>query len=156
MFHSFCLFLSFLISFQTGLKSKVEDERRREGPVPRAADLVQQPSKWFHSSPRGNGAATRNVIKSRWPDGSLLGINSRRKPLRHLLLGRDLHHSKDETSLCSSSKDSLCWNGSSSFKKVFPLVRRASSLNLTCTWLRSIRRDSGSLDQLLGSKATHC
>ena len=100
-------------------------------------------SKWFYNSAWGNGAAIRNMIKSRWPHGSLLGINFQNKSLRTSASWPSsfrTHHPQNESSFCSMIKDSICWHGSSSFKQVFLAFKLASSPEPHSMYLRPKKR----------------
>ena len=85
----------------------------------------------------------RNMIKSRWPHGSLLGINFQSKSLRtsaSWLSSSMTHHPQNESSFCSMIKDIICWHGSSSFKQVFLAFKLASSPEPHSMYLRPNKR----------------
>ena len=83
------------------------------------------------------------MIKSRWPHGSLLGINFQNKSLRTSASWPSsfrTHHPQNESSFCSMIKDSICWHGSSSFKQVFLAFKLASSPEPHSMYLRPKKR----------------
>ena len=99
------------------------------------------------------------MIKSRWPHGSLLGIDSQRQLLRTSASwpwSSRTHHPQNENSFCSRIKDSWCWNGNSSLKQAFVPSLQIVQLSWTSQFIiRAYRR--GGLKgwiSLLGSKSS--